>query len=294
MKKLKQPQINQICRQMNEGKQSVWRIAKHAGVSPRWTRELYKRYLKKGIVPTLKKCGRVAIPIPLALRKKVIQEHCELPCSALQMEQRLLRQGIRLSHNKIHEVLKAAKLSKREPKKSKKRKWVRYERHKANSLWHADWKHLNGKHLILFEDDSTRLIVGYALFEKQSAELSLQVFAVATAKWGIPRQLLTDNGAEFCNTHEKRDEKHVFHGGVTRSGCEHIFTRPSHPQCNGKLEKLNDTIQKLYKHYGGDLDKAVRAYNEWRLHMSLDWQTPLEVWSAKIEKGLKYEKPIKS
>lgn len=90
-----------------------------------------------------------------------------------------------MSHNRIHGILREAKLSKREPKKSKTRKWVRYERHKANSLWHADWKKLDDKHMILFEDDATRLITGYGLFDRQTAELSLQVFALAVEEWGL-------------------------------------------------------------------------------------------------------------
>ncbi len=279
---------------MNDQRLSVWRIAKRAGVTPRWAGEIYKRYLRDGVPPVLKNCGPLPSPTPVALREKVIREHCDLPCSALEMEQRLLRKGIKLSHNRIHAVLREAKLAKREPKKSKTRKWVRYERHKANSLCHADWKTLDGKHMILFEDDATRLIIGYGLFDRQTAELSLQVFVLAVEKWGLPRQLLTDNGAEFCNTHDRTDLKHVFHGGVVRAGCEHIFTRPSHPQCNGKLEKLNHTIQKLYVHYGGDLGRAVAAYNEKRLHLSLDWRTPREVWEAKVAKGLTYRKLTKS
>jgi transposase InsO family protein len=294
MKKLKQPRINQLCRDMNVGRLSVCRIAKHAGVSPRWTREIYGRYLELGRPPVLGKCGRPTTPTPLALREKIKQEYADLPAGALEMEHRFLRSGIVLSHNRIHVVLREEKLAKREPKKSRKRKWVRYERHKFNSLLHADWKLLQGKHLILFEDDATRFVVGYGLFDFETAELSLCVFLAATKKWGMPRQLLTDNGSVFCNTHDKKDMEHEFHGAVVKAGCDHIFTRPSHPQCNGKLEKLNDTIQKLYKHYDGDLDKAVKAYNEKRLHMSLDWQTPQEAKQAKEQKGLVYVKPTKT
>lgn len=295
MKHLKQPQINRICRQMNAGLFSVWHIAKIAKITPRWVRKIYDRYLEEGRPPFLQKCGRPSVPTPEHLKETVIRQFQELPCSAMQMEQQLKRQGIRLSHNRIHRVLREAKLAKREPKKSKKRKWVRYERRKANSLWHADWKLMrDGKWMVLFEDDATRLIVGWGLFDSATAENSLQVFAVATAKWGVPRQLLTDNGSQFCNTHDKHDERHAFHEGVTLAGCEHIFTRPAHPQCNGKLEKLNHTIQKLYHHFDGDLDAAVAAYNERRLHMSLEWQTPFEVWNRKVAKGLKYEKLTKT
>jgi putative transposase len=294
MKHLKQPQINKICRQMNAGVLTVWRIAKLAGKTPQRIRQIYQSYLDLGRPPTRKKCGRPAQPTPKPLAEKVIREHREVSGSALELEQRLKRKGIALSHNRIHRVLREAKLAKREKKKSKKRKWVRFERRKANSLLHADWKSLDGKHLILFEDDATRLIVGYGLFDQQSAELSLQVFALAVEKWGLPRQLLTDNGSEFCNTHDKRDLKHAFHGGVTRAGVDHVFTRPAHPQCNGKLEKLNHTIERLYRHFEGDLDAAVAAYNGKKLHMSLSWRTPLEVWKAKVAKGLIYRKACKT
>ncbi|OIO23965.1 hypothetical protein AUJ65_02420 [Candidatus Micrarchaeota archaeon CG1_02_51_15] len=230
-----------------------------------------------------------------ALKERIICEHREVPCSALEMEQRLLARKIRVSHNKIRAVLKEAGLAKREPKKSKRRKWVRYERTKTNSLWHVDWKLLsNGKWLILFEDDATRLIVGHGLFDSPTAEAALQVFAVATAKHGVPRQLLTDNGTQFCNTQNRTDPAHAFHGAVKRAGVDHVFTRSSHPQCNGKLEKLNHTITRLYDYYDDDLEKAVKAYNEKKLHSSLEWQTPLAVWNKKTAKGLKYKNTTKS
>jgi len=294
MAKLNQPRINEICRRMADGKLSVWRIAKHAGVSQRWTREIYKRYLQQGKPPERQPCGRKPQELPLHTRQKIKELYSAIPCSALTMEQRLSKSGLKVSHNKIHGVLREEKLAKREPKKSKKRKWVRYERRKANSLWHTDFTTLEDKQLILFEDDATRLITGYGLFDRATAENALQVYAVATANHGVPRQLLSDNGSQFCNTHDKRDERHVFHEGVVSSGCEHIFTRPSHPQCNGKLERLNHTIKQLYKYYKGNLDYTVKIYNEERLHMSLEWATPLEAWRAKLAKGLKYKQPIKT
>jgi putative transposase len=294
MTKLKQPQINGICREMNSGQLSVWLVAKRAGVSPRWARELFKRYLQDGVPPRLKACGRPFEPLPAKVVETVLREHAELPCSALEMQERLRHRNIQASHNKIHAVLREHGLSKREPKKSSRRKWVRYERHKANSLWHADFTELGGKQLILFEDDATRFIVGYGLFDSATAENALQAFAVAASNYGAPRQLLTDNGTHFCNTHDNKDEKHAFHGAVKRAGVDHIFTRPAHPQCNGKLEKLNHTISKLWKYYDGDLAKAVQMYNERKLHMSLAWRTPRDAWNAKIAKGLKYTKAIKT
>ena len=298
MRKLTQPEVNEICREMNVGHSSRWEIARRAGVTPRWVRELYRRYLTLGRPPERRPCGRVKRPLAGSVVELIKREHAILGFGAVRMEGHLLKnKHVKASHNKIHAVLKQHGLAKNEPRKQKQRAYVRYERHKANSLWHADWKELSGKHMILFEDDATRLITGYGLFDKQSAELSLQVFAVAVQQYGRPRQLLTDNGSEFCNTHDREDARHLFHKGVVvDAGVDHIFTRPSHPQCNGKLEKLNDTIQRLYKLHDGDLGKAVEIYNEKRIHMSLGggWLTPAEAWSKKTVRGLKYEAAIKT
>jgi transposase InsO family protein len=230
-----------------------------------------------------------------SIKERIKEEYSIMPYCALKMEKLLRKKGLKVSHNKIHEVLKEGKLAKDEPKKKNQRKWVRYERKKANSLWHTDWTELDGKQLILFEDDATRLIIGYGFFENATAERSLQVFAVAVSRYGIPRQLLTDNGSQFCNTHDNKDLNHLFHGNVMKAGCEHIFTRVNHPQTNGKLERLNYTISQLYFHYGKDIDKAVKMYNEERIHMSLGngWLTPLEAWNKKLKKGLKYENVTK-
>ena len=292
MRKLKQPEVNEICRRMADGKLSVWRIAKRAKVTKQWAYELYKRYKLTGAPPVRQPCGPKPQELPFQTRQKIKELHCAIPCSALAMEQRLQKQGVKASHNKIHTFLVKEKLSKKEPKKSKRRKWVRYERRKANSLWHTDFTTLEGKQLILFEDDATRLITGYGLFDRATAENALQVYAVATQKYGVPRQLLSDNGSHFCNTHDNKDATHVFHKGVVSSGCEHIFTRPNHPQCNGKLERLNHTIKQLCAYYKGDLEHTVKMYNEARLHMSLEWATPLETWQKKVKRGLKYEKSL--
>jgi len=291
MKKLNEDMVAWICREMDRRELSVWRIAKHSKVTKQWVYELYSRFKASGNYPLPLKCGRKPKPLSEEVKERIKREYAEHPYGAVKMQEHLKKTGVGVSHNKIHAVLLKNGLAKHDVKKQKKRKWVRYERKKFNSLWHSDWTELDCKQLILYEDDATRLITGYGLFNSATAELSLQVFALAVEKWGRPRQLLTDNGAQFCNTHDNKDKTHAFHGAVLKAGCDHIFTRKSHPQCNGKLEKLNHTISLLYKHYGNDLDKAVKMYNEKRIHMSLGnpWMTPLEAYELKKQKGLIYE-----
>ncbi|HEC87436.1 MAG TPA: hypothetical protein ENI49_06215, partial [Thermoplasmatales archaeon] len=47
MRKLNQRKIRWIIREMEKGERSVYRIAKLQNVTPRWVRELYRRYREK-------------------------------------------------------------------------------------------------------------------------------------------------------------------------------------------------------------------------------------------------------
>ena len=42
-----------------------------------------------------------------------------------------------------HKILGDGHLASRQPKKSQRRKWIRYERTYSNSMWHTDFKLLD-------------------------------------------------------------------------------------------------------------------------------------------------------
>jgi len=282
MRKLNLKKARWMIREMQKGELSVWQIAKQQNVTPRHARRLRARFATVQQV-RFEQCGCKPKPLSSKAEQLVLSAHAEYGFGALSLENVLKK---RVSHNKIHAVLLKHGLAKHDVKKQKKRKWVRYERRHSNSLWHADWKDLEGKKLLVIEDDASRLVVGYGLFNSANAENSLQVFAAATAKWGLPKQLLTDNGSHFCNPHKKRDLTHAFHGGVAKAGVHHIFTRVKHPQCNGKNERVFQTIEKETKRLGS-LDKAIAFYNTKRPHMSLRWEaleTPLQAFNRKKRK----------
>ncbi len=86
-------------------------------------------------------------------------------------------------------------LSRREPKKSQQRKWVRYEREFSNLLWHADYKLLDdGRWLIAYLDDASRFVVGYGVFDHATTENALAVLDAAIKNHGKPKAILTDRG----------------------------------------------------------------------------------------------------
>jgi len=68
------------------------------------------------------------------------------------------------------------------------------------------------------------------------------------ARYGIPSVITTDNGGEFVAS--------SFRKWLAEAGIDHRLTNPYHPQCNGKVERFNGTIQTmLRKLTGGDPKK---------------------------------------
>src|SRR5205823_12867897 len=75
-----------------------------------------------------------------------------------------------------------------------------FERAKPNQLWQTDLftfilKRQNRRvYLVAFMDDHSRFIVGYGLHASQSTALVLEVLRAALTSYGVPEEILTDNG----------------------------------------------------------------------------------------------------
>ncbi|MBS7610292.1 transposase family protein, partial [Candidatus Bathyarchaeota archaeon] len=88
------------------------------------------------------------------------------------------------------------------------RKWVRYKGEHSMSLWHTDWKPLSdGSWWIAYLDDASRLVVGHGVFQDATTDNALSVLKRAIAKYGCPREILTDRGTQFYASEGERKEK---------------------------------------------------------------------------------------
>lgn len=281
MKKLNLRKIHWILRELRKGELSVYKIAKPHKVSARWVRRLPKKYAGIPLYKIrIRKCGRkpttpsiYEMDLVKGIRKKT-------GFGAVNIEKILCEQGIGIPHNRVHNLLRLQGLVTAQPAKSRRRKWIRYERRHSNGLWHADWFE-RGKHqVILYEDDASRLITGFGEFSAANTQNSLRVFDEAVRDWGHPKQLMTDHGTQFCSDEEKQF-RYTEH--LKSKGVKHIMARVKHPQSNGKLERLVFTIRRLMK-LKGSLHEAVKFYNEERPHMSLEnghLRTPLRAFYEK-------------
>jgi len=291
MKKLNQRKIRWIVKEIDKGERSVYRIAKTMNITPQWTREIHRIYHKTGQYPYPTKPGRKPRAISDDERILVLNTRKEHPISgALALENILDARGIHIPHNRIHRILKEEGLALDEPRKQRRRKWIRYERRFSNSLWHADWFEDKHDQIILFEDDASRFITGYGVFRNATAKNSMLVLEQAILRYGIPKQLMTDHGVQFTSlpretcSDPKPNEFQLF---LQRFNIKHIKARVKHPQSNGKVERAGQTLQKLWYHYQC-WDAAVSYYNFERPHSSLEngcLRTPYQAFLDKSRKN---------
>jgi transposase InsO family protein len=176
--------------------------------------------------------------------------------------------------------------------------WERFERPNPNDLWQMDImgfyiRDAHKVYLVSALDDCSRMIVGWGLFREQTADNVLEVLRGGLVRYGAPREILTDQGAQF---------KHW--GGVTqfekllkKLKIEHIMARSHHPQTCGKIEAFHKSIHRelIDKEFFVTQEQAVEKigryiehYNYGRPHSSLNGFTPSDRYFGIIESLKKY------
>ena len=288
--KLNAMKIRWALREIEKGNLSINQIAKQQKVSARWIRQLPVKY---GDMPLtkirIKKPGAKPKQISIADAQIVRMAKEKYAYGAILLERTLAENGVKMSHNRIHRVLIQEGLAKKEPKKSRKRKWVRWERRHSNMMWHTDYTESDyGTQIIMYEDDASRYVVGYGEFPDATTDNAITVFDRAAAKWGPPDELLTDHGSQFC---EDENKEYRFRAHIESCGVKHVLARVKHPQTNGKQEKLGGTIKKIMRDKNCGLDEAVAFYNEVRPHMSLEndhLRTPLVAYYEKMRPRMRH------
>lgn len=288
MRKLNPRKVRWIVKAMEKRELSCSEIAGLQGITARHARGVYAKY--KGVKePVLLACGRKPEPVTSEQASSVLEARAKHPFGAVRLARVLASQGVAVSHHKVHAVLKANDLACDEPGKQRQRKWVRFEREHSNELWHADYHELlDGKQLIAFLDDASRLITAWGVFDNASAENAVLVLDKAVKNWGKPKQVLTDNGSHFASVERESCPEpglNAFQERLLELGVEHVRCRPHHPQTNGKLERWFYTLDKLAEHFGS-LERAIEYYNLERPHMSLDTATTLKTPSQAFQEKM--------
>lgn len=148
------------------------------------------------------------------------------------------------SQSTIHKTLSEKGLvskAKRKPVKNPPKPRF-FERSRPNQLWQSDIMtfRLAGRnaYLIGFMDDYSRYIVSLGLYRSQTAEHVLETYRRGIAEYGVPREMLTDNGRQYTNWRGKTR----FEREMKKDRVKHIRSRPHHPMTLGKIERFWKSI----------------------------------------------------
>ncbi len=114
-------------------------------------------------------------------------------------------------------------------------------------------------------------------------------FRAAFARHGIPRSVLTDNGAVYTGK-PRRGGRVALEIELDLLGVSLHHSRPYHPQTQGKVERFHQTMKKwlsaqppattiaALQH---QLDRFLRYYTTVRPHRALNRRTPAQAYTAR-------------
>lgn len=288
MKKLNQAKIRWIIREMEKDKLSVRKIARRQDITPQWARALHRAWKETGAYPYPRRAGRKKKIVGLVEKARILRLKTEHPLSGATTLEHLTRvEGKRIPHNRIYSVLKEAGRVKDEPRKKKRRKWIRYERRHSLSLFHIDWFEKDGAYQVLVEDDASRLLIGFGEFRNATSVNSVIALVASMKTYGKAKQVMTDHGIQFTSIERENcadPAPNEFQKYLEEHSIDHVKARVKHPQSNGKVEKLGDTLYKL-KQCFRSWETATEYYNFKRPHWSLNLdkcETPFQAFIRKL------------
>jgi putative transposase len=138
-------------------------------------------------------------------------------------------------------------------------------------------------YLSLITDLYSRKIVGWNLSEGLDLESTEKALQMALQGVQDPTKLIhhSDRGAQYCSP---RYVKHLESRGAKISMTEqlHVYENAVAERVNGilKCEFLKTQELRSYRHACKVTATAITTYNEKRLHSSLGYKTPAELYAA--------------
>jgi len=167
--------------------------------------------------------------------------------------------------------------------------WKRWERGAAMELWQLDIVHgflladgTSAKALTGI-DDHSRFCVSARLMLRERTQAVCDGFNSALREYGVPAQVLTDNGKVFTGRFAQPPVEVLFDRICRENGVDHILTAPRTPTTTGKIERFHRTLREDFntrqifrnlKTAQEALDEWVTYYNTQRPHQSLADATP--------------------
>lgn len=272
-------------------------IAEELKVCTESVRKWVQRYREQGEAglknrPCFPGCGKAKLPP--AVHEAIVAVKKDHPAFGVRRIAQWLQRSLFLpaSPETVRRTLHQAAVPLPPPQQKRRRNRPKprfFERATPNQLWQSDLFtfQLNGHnaHAVAFIDDHSRFITGLGIYRGQTAENVLEVYRRATAQYGAPKEMLTDQGRQYAAWQGKTH----FQRALARDHVKHILCRPHHPMTQGKIERFWKTIwdEFLERTRFDTLEQAVdrtahwvQYYNHKRPHSGIGNVCPAERYFA--------------
>jgi transposase InsO family protein len=176
------------------------------------------------------------------------------------------------------------------------RKWKRWERSAPMELWQMDvvggFPIADGTSAKVLTglDDHSRMCICARVMARERTGAVCDGLRGALARFGVPEQILTDNGKVFTGRFNHPPVEVLFDAICRENGIEHLLTQPRSPTTTGKIERFHRSIRAEFlsekkafasiKAAQHALDEWVEFYNTARPHQSLKMDTPAARFAA--------------
>ena len=141
-----------------------------------------------------------------------------------------------------------------------------------------------GVSLVTGIDDHSRFCVIAKVVARATARPVCDALLEAMNTYGIPEQILTDNGKVFTGKLGRKPANVLFDRICLNNGIRHLLTAPYSPTTTGKIERLHKTMRKEFfsdssfdsiDDMQAALDAWVADYNNEREHQGLGDVPPI-------------------
>lgn len=167
-----------------------------------------------------------------------------------------------------------------------KRKYRRWQRKAPMHLWQLDLVGgiplADGREckMVTGIDDHSRFVVIAAVVAVPSGRAVCSAFTAAMRRYGVPFEVLSDNGKQFTGRHIRPQPVEVLFERVCReNGINQRLTKPRSPTTTGKIERFHKTLRREllddvapFESLAAAqeaIDGWVHAYNHSRPHQAL-------------------------
>jgi transposase InsO family protein len=197
------------------------------------------------------------------------------------------------SRSTLYRVLVRRGLVPARKRKRRRQDYKHWQREAPMELWQLDVTGsvflTDGTELKLITgiDDHSRFVVIATVVRRATARAVCAAFVTAMRTYGIPEEVLSDNGKQFTGRFGKpRPAEVLFERICRRNGIKQRLTRPYSPTTTGKVERWHQTLQDEFLTDAGPFESLEAAqaavgrwreeYNTTRPHQSLDMATPAD------------------